>query len=655
MPLLARSAIMKAMAKTKKTKASAKAKPPVLNLKVAKAPKPVSDSAALDLSPAEVPTSAETTPSQDEASFSDLGPKRSYRWIAYVVAAIIIVAGLFGGFKVVYAQKIYPGVSVNGVFLGGLSKSQAEQTLTSALSTYQKGQILVHYANTTQAVDLATIGTSTDVNAAVDQAYAHGRGGGWSSELGEIARGLIDRPTRIAVVDFDSTKLMPYINTIADAVDTPVANASLSFADTGRVEVVPAQAGQRLDIGALVTNLEQRIGTGSTDTITAPVNNINPAISTTALDAVKSQADNYLQGPLTLNLAGQTRTVAVADMIGWLKVNQAPQLLPNPNPSLASFAPPASTPPVSLAINTTAVGGYVAGLAKIIDQPGQNAALTITNNVATVFQPEKTGYILDQPGAVSIIEAALAKPASARTLALNVKVTEPAVTAASLNSLGINQLISEGVTTFPGSPSVRIQNIRVGASKFNGVLVAPNATFSFEDLLGDVGPETGYAPAIVIVGNKEEYQYGGGLCQVSTTAYRAALLAGLPIVERHSHSYAVSYYTAPYGIPGVDATVYDASVDFKFLNNTGHYILIQTILSGSTLKFDFYGTKVESGVIRGPYFVDPAGGAGWNPTVPSTTVFYRDILDASGNVTKTDTITTHYASSNDFPLTPQFN
>lgn len=663
--------------KSQKSNKPAAAKSPVLNLKVTKTVKkakpatqlPVAaetelDSAssepkleASDLAAAEIPTSAATTFTEDEASFNDLGPHRSYRWIGYTVAAVIIAVGLFGGFKLVYAHKIYPGVSVNGIFVGGMSQQQAEQTLTQDLATYQKNQILVHYANTTKAVDLAAIDTSTDVTVVVKSAYAHGRNGSWSNNLWQTTRALVLRPTRLAQVNFDPTKLMPVMNLIADQVDTPVTNASLSFSDTGRVVVVPATAGRRLDIGGLVGALEQRISTGSTEAVTAPVTELDPSVSTAALGSLKTQAEGYLQGPVTLTFSAQAQptTVPVKDMIGWIKIKQAPAALPDRNLTLASFNYPSDAPPVSLSIDPAPVGAYVARLAKSIDQPGQNAALTIESDVATIFQPEKTGYTLDQPAAVSAITAALAKSAADRTLALTVKVTQPEVTAASLNSLGINQLISEGVTYFPGSPAARMQNIRVGASKFNGILVKPDDTFSFESLLGNVDAAAGYAPALVILGDKEVYQYGGGMCQVSSTAYRAALLAGLPIVERHSHSFAVGYYTAPFGVPGVDATVFDASVDFKFKNDTGHYILIQTVLSGTTLKFDFYGTKTKSGVIHAPTFIDPPGGAGWNVTIPSTTVFTRDILDLAGNVIKTDTIKTHYKSSLDFPVVKELN
>ncbi|MEO7617987.1 MAG: VanW family protein, partial [Candidatus Saccharibacteria bacterium] len=183
------------------------------------------------------------------------------------------------------------------------------------------------------------------------------------------------------------------------------------------------------------------------------------------------------------------------------------------------------------------------------------------------------------------------------------------------------------------------------------VLLAPGEQFSFGKILGDVGAEQGYKPELVILGDHEEKQYGGGLCQVSSTAYRAALLAGLPINQRYNHSFAISYYTAPYGVPGVDATIYYPQVDFKFTNDTGNYILIQTHMEGTTLTFDYYGTKVKSGQIRGPYFITGTT----DNKQPSTTVFYRDVLDLAGNVIKTDTVNTHYESSDKYPVQKTYN
>jgi len=128
-------------------------------------------------------------------------------------------------------------------------------------------------------------------------------------------------------------------------------------------------------------------------------------------------------------------------------------------------------------------------------------------------------------------------------------------------------------------------------SKFKGILVPPNEEVSFNNILGDVSSLTGYKAAYVIKDGKTVLGDGGGVCQVSTTLFRALLDAGLPITERRAHAYRVGYYEQGFP-PGLDATVYYPTTDLKFKNDTPAYILIQpTInLTDLSLVFEIYGT-----------------------------------------------------------------
>jgi vancomycin resistance protein YoaR len=383
--------------------------------------------------------------------------------------------------------------------------------------------------------------------------------------------------------------------------------------------------------------------------LAAPVYDLPAAVTTAALTKVAHQADTYLAGPLTLTYRDTSQAIDRATITGWLNISQQPR-----RPFLVTHRLEDIYPlpqEVSLGLSQPAIQAYVAGLAATLDQTPQNAQLTMQDGQLVVAAPSRVGAALDQAGTQEAITAALVRVADDRTIPLSLKLTQPDVREDNLAQLGITELLSEGITFFPGSTKARLTNVRTGAKRFNGVLLKPGETFSFGALLGDVGPETGYEPELVILADHEEKQYGGGLCQVSSTAFRAALNAGLPILERHNHSFAVSYYTAPFGVPGVDATIYYPQIDFKFKNDTGHYLLIQTIMQGTTLRFDYYGTKTKSGVIRGPQFITGTNDA----TLPSHTVFYRDVLDLAGNVTKTDTFHTYYKSSKDFPIQQQFN
>lgn len=178
------------------------------------------------------------------------------------------------------------------------------------------------------------------------------------------------------------------------------------------------------------------------------------------------------------------------------------------------------------------------------------------------------------------------------TIDLSIETVHPQITTENSNNLGIKQLLGTGNSKFAGSIPGRIHNIELAASKINGHLVAPEAIFSFNKTLGDVSITTGFQPAYIIKDGRTVLGDGGGVCQVSTTLFRAAINAGLKIVERHPHSYRVSYYEQD-SPPGMDATVFDPNYDLKFNNDTTDYILIQarTDKANYFLTFEIYGTS----------------------------------------------------------------
>lgn len=176
-------------------------------------------------------------------------------------------------------------------------------------------------------------------------------------------------------------------------------------------------------------------------------------------------------------------------------------------------------------------------------------------------------------------------------LMIPVVLTQPKITTGQINNLGIKELIGKGTSMFGHSIPGRIFNVNLAASRINGVLVPPGETFSFNESVGEISRATGYQSAYIISDGKTVLGDGGGVCQVSTTVFRAALNAGLPIIERKAHAYRVGYYEQD-SKPGVDATVYSPSADLKFKNNTENYLLIQTRVDTKklTMEVDIYGT-----------------------------------------------------------------
>jgi len=188
---------------------------------------------------------------------------------------------------------------------------------------------------------------------------------------------------------------------------------------------------------------------------------------------------------------------------------------------------------------------------------------------------------------------------------LVVKTVAPKVSGQNVEALGIKELVAEGKSNFSFSPASRITNVKKMAGLLNGVVLAPGEEFSFNAVMGDISPEEGWAEGLVIENGRTVPGLGGGICQVSTTAFRAAFWAGLPITERHDHAYPVPYYTQG-GFPeGFDATVWSPDLDFKFKNDTPGYLLMQTAIdpANSNLTVSLYGTKPpgRSVQMQGPY------------------------------------------------------
>lgn len=174
-----------------------------------------------------------------------------------------------------------------------------------------------------------------------------------------------------------------------------------------------------------------------------------------------------------------------------------------------------------------------------------------------------------------------------------VTVQDPALAA-----LGIKTVVAVGESDFTGSTQNRIHNIKTGLAKFNGTLIHKDTVFSFVKVLGPVNAATGYRKELTILGDKTLPDYGGGLCQVSTTAYRGVWEAGFPIVQRRNHSYTVGYYSPQ----GTDATIYPPHTDIKFQNDSPGALVMQTHIEGTRAYFITYGTpQPRTATIVGPF------------------------------------------------------
>lgn len=242
------------------------------------------------------------------------------------------------------------------------------------------------------------------------------------------------------------------------------------------------------------------------------------------------------------------------------------------------------------------LAAWVASITQDVNQTPRDARLTIQNGRVVDFVESLEGRTLDEEQLKEDLLAMMAvvQEEPLEPIELVVAVIQPTVTTGDVNDLGIDEVLGVGTSSYRGSPTNRRGNIQNGVNLLNGILIAPGETFSLLKALSPFTTENGYLPELVIKGDKITPEIGGGLCQIGTTTFRAAMNAGLPIVERQNHSLVVSYYNDPSnGNPGTDATIYEPSPDFKFLNDTGNYILFQAenLTDTQELRFTFWGTQ----------------------------------------------------------------
>jgi len=208
------------------------------------------------------------------------------------------------------------------------------------------------------------------------------------------------------------------------------------------------------------------------------------------------------------------------------------------------------------------------------------------------------GRTVDIAATTDLILGAIERNIDHITLPVRETPATVTVTDSSLLDAGIREVVTVGESDFSGSPVNRRYNIGVGIARFNGTLIQRNSDFSFDKILGRVDQTTGYRKELVIKGERTEPDYGGGLCQISTTAYRGVWEYGFPILKRKNHSFAVHYY----GPQGTDATVYPPNIDMQFRNDGPGALLIQTYIEGSKAYFVYYGTRdTRSTELIGPY------------------------------------------------------
>jgi len=486
----------------------------------------------------------------------------------WFVVAVLSLLAIFAGWQFWHTDRIFTGARVTGVPVGGMTRAAALLRLSRELRTYPIVPVQVAFEGRSWTLSGTQLKPQPDLLGAVNAAYLIGRQGTLGEKLGAQRSALLGMKTVEPAMTFGEVSIRFSLSQIATEVRRP-GRAGMTIGEL----TLPSAAGVDVDVDASTRLVLARLQAEDDRS----ENDRSVALQTFSVAPPDAQS----------NLAGDVTDIPVS-------VVARPLILRDETFGLVF----ALDPVIQRLLLPNGVNGRIneAALRELVDRwaeeiyiPAQDARLRFDVNVgsAVVTQPSLSGRQLNIDETTAAIQQALASGQSQAQLSVDVVV--PKVDSNRIDEMGIRELVANGTTYFAGSSLARIHNIEVAAEKFEGVVIPPNGIFSFNSIVQDVSAANGFEDSLIIWGDRTAVGVGGGVCQVSTTAFRSAFLAGFPIVERYNHGYVVSWY----GEPGMDATIYTPSVDFKFRNDTSAYLLVQPVVNSAngTISFLYYGTK----------------------------------------------------------------
>jgi vancomycin resistance protein YoaR len=601
-------------------------------------------------------------------------PSRGYRLAMAIVRGLVStslllallaasVIAAFLAYNAYHTNRIFAGVTIQGIPVGGLFPTEAKERVQTVLEGAAYPYVRLHSAEGEWTIGTRDLGATFDVEEAVREAFLLGREGVFRFDMLTRLRLFWWGYRVVPGFRIEPGLALTPLRSIAREAGHPARRAQLWIAGL-QATTGTSQVGREMDIEATHAAIEDKIremlGHSSWSQIprlrgvldlTQPQEIgstwSQPALRTelpigigernAGLDAA---AWHILTEPIDVKVSFREITPPLTEVDGGRE--RAAQVLAGP--IIAFFAFPEIQPDGSewaltrrWAIDRAVLGTWltvmrqgeekeavarmvadvdqrliaqwVSALASEIDRPPEDQRFRYdpaTGQLAVVA-PGRNGYALDIPTTVERVAQACFAPngSEARSVELAVRVIPPQVTYADLQPLLPLHLVGEGQSSFVGSTPERLQNIKTASARFHGVAIPPDATFSFLTHLGPVTTASGYSDSWVIYGDRTELGPGGGVCQVSTTTFRAAFWSGLPIVERWPHSHRVSWYEPPLGL---DAAVFYPTTDLKFRNDTGAPLLILTEVdeAGGKLFFRFYGRETGRKVtMEGPETSQP--------------------------------------------------
>ncbi|PDW01118.1 VanW family protein [Candidatus Chloroploca asiatica] len=536
------------------------------------------------------------------------------------ITGLVLVLPLLAlyGLNFVLRDQALPGVAIQGESVAGKNRNEIAAMIEHRYAEFLHHPIALVYRDESWQPPLADLGVRFDSEVIARQALAAGRQGDpltRARELWHLWREGLELAPALSV---DQRALQSYLLTLTPRIEYPPQDAALSIA-SAKIVGTPSTPGVQVLVDATANDILLALLELRPQEVTIRTRLLAPEVGDEALVEAQARVAEVLQTPLELQLNEQRWIWAPERLAELLQVEPVEDRL-------------------EVRVDPQRLARAVEGLAQLVDTGTAEPRLRFEAGTVRIIEEGRPGWRLRQEDAANeIANVLLSSAPTTRTLALPVDQLEPEITADRITELGINTLVAEGKSSFVGSAAYRITNIRAGSARMDGVLIAPGEEFSFNRQLGEVDAANGFVEGYAIIGNRTQLEWGGGVCQVSTTVFRSAFWAGLPITERHAHAFYISWYDrfglGPNGDgQGLDAAIYTGVTDLKFVNDTGNWLLMQSRMdeANQMLTIELYGTPLPREVrLEGPLISNEV-------RAPAQPVYIDDPTLARGMVRQSD-------------------
>ncbi|MFN8591561.1 MAG: VanW family protein [Thermomicrobiales bacterium] len=492
-----------------------------------------------------------------------------------LAAALMIVRGA-------HAEKIFPAVSVADVPIGGLTYQEATAALAQRADQIEVSPITFTLAGKTWSTTYRDIGVSIDAEDAVSHAAAVGREPSPLRRLQSFA-GIVGDGERVSLpVALDFKQLDAWFDTIDSDLGTPARNASVTI-DGSNVAIVPEVDGKVVDRerarAAISAGVEQLQPVSAELPVVAKI----ATVRAVDLEPARNLLVQALSHPIQVTNGAGVWTLPATDLGQFLRQEVKPAA--------------GGAPTMQLSLDHEKLTSWLEDrLGQEIETEPQNAEVGWDGSQVVSVVPSVDGAQLDADKLAYLVENRFFD--NGGTIKVPVVAVKPEIDSANLDKLGITTLLGSGSSNYAGSSDGRAHNVAVGAQLLNGTLVPPYGEFSFNGAIGLIDEDKGFVQAQVIAGEKIGKDIGGGICQVSTTVFRAAYLAGLPITEWWPHRFRIGFYEYDGWKPGLDASILQPTddpstwADFKFENPSGSWMLLESWTDGERVTVNIYGADL---------------------------------------------------------------